>query len=51
LDEATFRRFVNEEKNDFYNWIRYAVEDGRLAERIKRLRVKDDMAKEIMIRL
>jgi len=51
LDEATFKEFVNEEKNDFYNWINHAVGDKELAARIQNVSSKADVTKEIRDRI
>ncbi len=51
LDGSTFRSFVNEEKNDFYEWIKHSVKDDHLAERIKNIKSKEDITQEIMKRI
>ena len=51
LDEETFRLFVNEEKNDFANWVKHCVKDDDLAERIARVKSKEDVSKEIVRRI
>ena len=35
MDDGVFRHHVNDEKNDFYNWIRDVIEDQFLADKIK----------------
>jgi purine-binding chemotaxis protein CheW len=51
LSEEQFKMFVNEEKNDFYQWIKYSVKDDELAEKINGLKSKDDVSKEMMRRI
>ncbi len=51
LDEGTFRAFVNEEKNDFANWIGGAVGDKELADRVRNVSSKDAVTKEIRDRI
>lgn len=51
LDDERFRNFVNEEKNDFYNWILHVIKDQELADKIQHLKSKNDVTKEIMKRL
>lgn len=51
LDSPTFQEFVNEEKNDFYNWVKHAVKDEGLAEKIRHVTSKEDVSKEIMDRI
>ncbi|MBN1157089.1 chemotaxis protein CheW [Candidatus Woesearchaeota archaeon] len=51
LSEEQFKMFVNEEKNDFYQWIKHTVKDDDLAEKINGLKSKDDVSKEIMSRI
>lgn len=43
-DEETFRYHVNEQKNDFANWVKDVLKDGVLATRIRN--VKDKAAME-----
>lgn len=51
LNNETFGDFVNEEKNDFYNWIKYAVKDDYLAKQIEGVKSKKDVTKEIRDRI
>jgi purine-binding chemotaxis protein CheW len=51
LDDATFQQFVNQEKNDFYNWILHCVKDQELADRIRHVRSKDDVTRELRDRI
>ena len=48
LDEESFRNYVNEEKNDFYQWVKNSVKDEQLAEKIKQVKSKKDVSKEII---
>jgi len=41
IDKDCFLHHVNEEKNDFSNWINDCVGDNALAKRIRRLKDKD----------
>jgi hypothetical protein len=36
MDNATFSRHVNSEKNDFSNWIRDVIGDRKLAEKLSK---------------
>jgi hypothetical protein len=36
MNEDTFKHHVNEERNDFHNWIRDIIKDEQLAEEIKK---------------
>jgi hypothetical protein len=51
LDEETFKRFVNDEKNDFANWIKNCVGDKELATRIWQLQSKNDVTRELRDKL
>lgn len=51
LDEQTFKVFVNEEKNDFYNWIKFIVKDDVLADKIQHIKNKKDVTAELMNRI
>lgn len=44
MSEDTFRYHVNEQKNDFYNWVKSSLMNEELAEKIK-----NDMTKEAML--
>jgi hypothetical protein len=41
MPEAEFRNFVNENKNDFANWVKYAVKDEPLAKKILSTKSKE----------
>jgi hypothetical protein len=43
MDDNTFRSHVNEQKNDFSNWVRYAVKDEELANDIKGTKKREEM--------
>lgn len=51
LDQETFKIYVNEEKNDFYNWIKHIIKDDKLADNIQHIKNKNDVTKEIMNRI
>ena len=51
LSDDTFSHHVNQDKNDFSNWIKYAVGDQKLADEILSSRNKESMAKKVKARL
>ena len=51
IDAETFRHHVNDEKNDFANWIRYVYNDEELAEHVARAKTPDAIIKRINGRL
>ena len=51
LDEATFRQFVNADKNDFRTWIAHVVQDQVLADKLQGLTAKDDLIQALQDRL
>lgn len=51
IDEGIFSYHVNGEKNDFYNWVKYAVQDDILAERLGGLKTREEMARIIENRI
>ena len=51
ISDDTFRHHVNAEKNDFSNWIRDAVGDGKLANDLLSSRSKESALKKIKNRL
>lgn len=51
LPAERFQEFVNEEKNDFYNWVKFAVRDDSLAEKLRHITSKEDVTREIMDRI
>ncbi|MCF7861491.1 chemotaxis protein CheW [Candidatus Woesearchaeota archaeon] len=51
LDEEAFKVYVNEEKNDFYMWIKNSVGDEELACNIKDIKNKNDISTSLVRRL
>jgi hypothetical protein len=51
LDEEAFKIYVNEEKNDFYRWIKDSVGDHELANEIKDIKKKEDITTNLIRRL
>lgn len=51
MDEDTFSHHVNEEKNDFKNWIEETIHDEKLAVRLSKLKSKDEMIKTLESRI
>ncbi len=47
MPDETFRKYVNEEKHDFSNWIKYSLEDEEFAERIGNLMKKDKLVEAL----
>jgi hypothetical protein len=47
MDEETFKHHVNEQKNDFSNWIQDVIKDKELAEEIKTEKNKAEAAKKV----
>jgi hypothetical protein len=42
IDDKTFDHHLNEDKNDFYNWIRYALHDKELADDFITVKTKEE---------
>jgi hypothetical protein len=51
MSPETFVGHVNDEKNDFYNWVRDVFENTSLARRIKNTKRKETMAKKVFTEL
>lgn len=51
MSEENFRHHVNNEKNDFSNWVRDVLGDAKLADEIKPIRNKIEMIKKIKARI
>ena len=51
MDETSFTNHVNNEKNDFANWIRFSFDDELLSTRLKTQLNKNDTIQEIIMRL
>jgi len=47
MDDETFKHHVNNEKNDFAEWIRHVFNDEDLANQISRLKTKEAISKKI----
>jgi len=51
MSSETFASHVNEERNDFYNWINDVFEHSTLARRIKSIKTKESMSKKVFIEI
>jgi len=51
MSPETFNSHVNNEKNDFYNWVKDVFNHSRLARKIKNVKRKEDMAKHVFIEI
>ena len=51
MNNETFNHHVNNEKNDFSNWIKDVIGDGKLANEILSSKSKDSAVKKIRNRL
>lgn len=51
INEADFLYHVNNEKNDFYNWIRIVLNDRKLASMLKRVKSRSMTVKKIKLRI
>jgi hypothetical protein len=51
IDDVTYDRHSNNEKNDFANWIRDAVGDHELATKLRNGMPKKDMQIEVLRRI
>ena len=51
MDEEIFGHHVNEEKNDFSNWIYDVIGDIELAENIREIKDKSEIAKKVKNRI
>lgn len=47
MDDNTFSHHVNEEKNDFHNWVRHVVQDPHLAGKIHKAKCRKKMARVV----
>jgi len=47
MDDRTFKQYVNEDKNEFADWIRNVFKDYKLATTIKDVRVRAEMTRKI----
>lgn len=51
MSEETYRYHVNQEKNDFSNWVRDVIRDEKLAKDLKKAKNKEDAAKIVENRI
>ena len=51
MQDEIFRYHVNEEKNDFGNWVRDVLKDEKLAGDISRVKSKDKILKKMESRI
>jgi hypothetical protein len=51
MDENTFRQHVNQERNDFSEWVSNIIGDKTLGRKIKELKERDEIAKAVEIRV
>ena len=51
MSPEAFNHHVNEEKNDFYTWVKDVFEHSSLARKIKNVKIKEDMAKHAFIEI
>jgi len=47
MDDDTFSHHVNEDKNDFKNWVSEVIKDPKLAKKIAKASDKEKMAKAV----
>jgi len=51
MDEGTFKHHVNEEKNDFGEWVTNIIGDKTLGKKMNELKEQDEMSKAVEIRV
>jgi len=51
MSPETFASHVNDEKNDFYNWVKDVFNHSTLARKIKKVKRKETMAKKVFIEI
>lgn len=51
MSPEAFTYHVNEQKNDFYNWVKDVFQISSLARRIKSTKRKETMAKKVFIEM
>ena len=51
MDDLTFLYHVNNEKNDFYNWVKEVLKDETLASKINKAKKKAEMISAVEQRL
>jgi hypothetical protein len=47
MSDDVFKYHVNDQKNDFYNWVLYVFQEGALASEIQNKKTQKDMKKAI----
>ena len=51
MDDGTFRSYVNDEKNDFANWVKDVLNDNELAEKLFATKDKGESLKAVEDRI
>lgn len=51
ISDDVFRYHVNEQKNDFYNWVKDVHQDKKLAESLLKAKTREEMANCILSRI
>ncbi|MFH2027521.1 MAG: hypothetical protein ABIJ08_00130 [Nanoarchaeota archaeon] len=51
MSDETFKHHVTDDRNDFYNWIRYVVDDEVLARDIQKINTQTEMSDAIARRI
>jgi trehalose-6-phosphate synthase len=47
MPEEKFRTYVNEEKHDFSNWIKYSLENEEFADKVSKMMKKDKLVEAL----
>lgn len=51
MKDETLRHHINDEKNDFSNWVRDVLKDGELADSLSRAKSREKILKKIKSRI